>query len=389
MKLPLPPHVRHAAAWRGSRPSVSSFEAFPCYSRTATSSLDPRRNAPRFGSSFPSTGPGGAQSNRGNPGEVDAMTSYNLLPLGALSIPELRRDDTTLSRTDIDALKGLVTFWNCQAIRPSLQAVADRAGMGRRTFCESLRRLKEAGAVRVWGGAAGRANFYALNLSAVLTPEGLACANIPAGWYAGYRQSPPPQAHEPGPKPLTPVPDRVTEEDLADRSAKRIAKQKAEAEEERASRERLSEFNAVYPRGAALPAQWAEARRHATADVLIRAARAYAAQCKRRNTQERYITLARNWLKNRAWEDVLPNGGEVELTGRVLRELPGDAQVAMSRAERAAEDAWDKEHEDVIYSGGLTGALSVERAQRARDARRKAAADWVTNAGYDVALHLN
>nr|DAV51527.1 MAG TPA: winged helix-turn-helix transcription repressor [Caudoviricetes sp.] len=324
------------------------------------------------------------------------MTSYNLLPLGALSIPELRRDDTPLNRTDIDALKGLVTFWNCRTIRPSLQAVADRAGMGRRTFCESLRHLKEAGAVRVWKGAHGGANFYALNLSAVLTPEGLTCANVPAGWYAGYRQSPPAEVLEPtsstathASKSLTPVPSRVTEDDLAAQSAKRVAKQKAEAEEEAAEKARLSEFNAAYPRGAALPAQWAEARRHAKADVLIRAARAYAAQCKRRNTQERYITLARNWLKNHAWEELLPNGGEVELTGAILRDLPGDAQVAMSRAERAAEDAWDKEYEDIIYSGGLTGAMSVERAQRARDARRKAAADWVAATGYDVALHLN
>lgn len=323
------------------------------------------------------------------------MTSYNLLPLGALSVPELRRGDIPLNRTDIDALKGLVTFWNCQTIRPSLQAVADRAGMGRRTFCESLRHLKEAGAVRVWKGATGGANFYALNLSAVLTPEGLTYANVPAGWYAGYRQSPPAELLEAGDatarhslKPLTPVPSRVTEDDLAAQSAKRVAKQKAEAEEEVAEKAQLSEFNAAYPRGAALPAQWAEARRHADASVLIRAAKAYATQCKRRNTQERYITLARNWLRNRAWEDILPNGGEVELTGRVLRDLPGDAQVAMSRAERAAEDAWDKEHEDVIYSGGLTGAMSVERAQRARDARRKAAAGWVADTGYDVALHL-
>lgn len=322
------------------------------------------------------------------------MTSYNFLPLGVLSVPEMRRDDTPLNRTDIDALKGLVTFWNCPVIRPSLQAAADRAGMGRRTFCESLRRLKEAGAVRVWKGAVGGVNFYALNLSAVLTSEGLDRAGVPAGWYAGYRQSPPAKAVEGAaepaePKPLAPVPSRVTEDDLAAQSARRVAKQEAEVQEERAEKAELSEFNAVYPRGAALPAQWAEARRHAKADTLITAAKAYAAQCKRRNTQERYITLARNWLKNHAWEDILPNGGKVELTGRVLRELPGDAQVAMSRAERAAEDAWDEENQDVIYSGGLTGAMSVERAQRARDARRKAAADWVTANNYDIALHLN
>lgn len=322
------------------------------------------------------------------------MTSYNFLPLGVLSVPEMRRDDTPLNRTDIDALKGLVTFWNCPAIRPSLQAAADRAGMGRRTFCESLRRLKEAGAVRVWRAAAGGVNFYALNLSAVLTSEGLDRAGVPAGWYAGYRQSPSAKAIEGAaepaePKSLTPVPSRVTEDVIAAQSARRIAKQKAEAAEEEAEKARLSEFNSTYPRGAALPAQWAEARRHAKADTLIRAARAYAAQCKRRNTQERYITLARNWLKNHAWEEVLPNGGEVELTGRVLRELPGDAQVAMSRAERAAEDAWDEENGDAIYSGGLTVAMSVERAQRARDARRKAAADWVTANNYDIAGHLS
>lgn len=322
------------------------------------------------------------------------MASYNLLPLGALSVPELRREDSPLNRTDLDALKALVTFWNCPSIRPSLQALADRAGMGRRTFYEALRHLKDAGVVRTRTGAASGTNFYAINLSAVLTPEGLTCAGVPAGWYAGYKTTTDATtdatADAPsGIKPLTPVPSRVTEDVIAAQSAKRVAKQKAEATAEAAEKARLSEFNAVYPRGAALPAQWAEARRHAKADTLIRAARAYAARCKRRSTQERYITLARNWLKNHAWEDVLPNGGEVELTGAILRDLPGDAQVAMSRAERAAEDAWDKDHEDIIYSGGLTGAMSVERAQSAARARRKAAADWIASTDYDVALHLN
>lgn len=319
------------------------------------------------------------------------MTSYNFLPLGVLSVPEMRRDDTPLNRTDIDALKGLVTFWNCPSIRPSLHVLADRAGMGKRTFCESLRRLKEAGVVRTWNGAAGGVNFYSINLSAVLTPEGLACAGVPAGWYAGYKPSPAAADLDAADeiKPLTPVPARVTEDVIAEQSAKRIAKQKAEAAEERAEKAKLAEFNDAYPRGAALPGQWAEARRHAKADILIRAARAYAAQCKRRNTQERYITLARNWLKNHAWEELLPNGGAVELTGRILRDLPGDAQVAMSRAERAAEDAWDEENREVLYSGGLTGAMSVERAQRARDARYRAAAEWIAATGYDIALHLS
>lgn len=319
------------------------------------------------------------------------MTSYNFLPLGVLSVPEMRRDDTPLNRTDIDALKGLVTFWNCPSIRPSLQVLADRAGMGRRTFCESLRRLKEAGAVRTWNGAAGGVNFYSINLSAVLTPEGLACAGVPAGWYAGYKPAPAAADLDAATetKPLTPVPSRVTEDVITEQSKKRIARQEAEVKEEQAEKAKLAEFNAAYPRGAALPGQWAEARRHAKADILIRAAKAYAAQCKRRNTQERYITLARNWLKNHAWEELLPNGGAVELTGHILRDLPGDAQVAMSRAERAAEDAWDEENWEVLYSGGLTGAMSVERAQRARDARRKAAADWIAANNYDVALHLN
>lgn len=320
------------------------------------------------------------------------MTSYNFLPLGVLSVPEMRRADTPLNRTDIDALKGLVTFWNCPTIRPSLQTAADRAGMGRRTFCESLRRLKEAGAVRVWKGAAGGVSFYALNLSAVLTSEGLDRAGVPAGWYAGYRQSPPAKdienAAEPA-EPLTPVPSRVTEDVIAAQTARRIAKQEAEAQAEQAEKAELSKFNAAYPRGAALPAQWAEARRHAKAEVLIRAAKAYAIQCKRRNTQERYITLARNWLKNHAWEDILPGDGKIELAGQILRDLPGDAQVAMSRAERAAEDAWDEENRDVVRAGGLTGTLFVERAQRARDARRKAAADWIAANNYDVAVHLD
>lgn len=319
------------------------------------------------------------------------MTSYNLLPVGALSIPELRRDNVQLSRSDLDVLRALVTFWNCPDIRPTQLTLANRAGVSRRTVVDAVRHLKDAGAVRVVEGAAGGACYYALNLSAVLTDEGLACAGIPSGWYAGFKRTLPRAEDIPAddPKPLVPVPSRVTEDVITEQSKKRLARQEAEVKEEQAEKAKLAEFNAAYPRGAALPGQWAEARRHAKADTLIRAARAYAAQCKRRNTQERYITMARNWLKNHAWEELLPGGGEVELTGHILRDLPGDAQVAMSRAERAAEDAWDKEHEDVIYSGGLTGAMSVERAQRARAARRKAAADWVAAAGYDVSLHLN
>lgn len=319
------------------------------------------------------------------------MTSYNLRPLGALSVADLRRPGTGLSRTDLDVLRALVTFWNCRDIRPSQNVIAERAGVSKRTVVGAIRHLKEAGAVRTATGAASGACYYSLNLAAVLTDQGFDLADIPRGWYAGYKPAPTAaDLDDPAePTPLTPVPSRVTEATIEEQSARRIAKQKAEAEEEAAEKAKLSVFNSVYPRGAALPVQWAEARRHAKADTLIRAAKAYAAQCKRRGIQERYITLARNWLKNHAWEEALPNGGEVELTGSILRNLPGDAQVAMSRAERSAEDAWDKEYEDVIYSGGLTGALSVERAQRARDARRKAAADWVAATGYDVAAHLN
>lgn len=319
------------------------------------------------------------------------MTSYNLHPIGALCIPELRHDNLPLSRSDLDVLRALVTFWNCPDIHPSQLTLADRAGVSRRTAVDAVRHLKEAGAVRTTEGAAGGACYYALNLSAVLNSDGLLAAGIPDGWYAGFKRSLPAtdQAAEKAPaKPLTPVPSRVTEDVIAEQSKKRIARQEAEVKEERAEKAKLAEFNAAYPRGAALPGQWAEARRHAKADTLIRAAKAYAAQCKRRNTQERYITLARNWLKNHAWEELLPNGGAVELTGHILRDLPGDAQVAMSRAERAAEDAWDAENQEVLYSGGLTGAMSVERAQRARDARYQAASEWIAATDYDIALHL-
>ena len=319
------------------------------------------------------------------------MTSYNLRPLGVLSVAELRRPDTGLKRTDLDVLRALVTFWNCPSIRPSQEVIADRAGVSKRTVVDAIRRLREAGAVRTATGAAGNACYYSLNLAAVLTDQGFDLADIPRGWYAGYKAAP--TAADLGapaePAPLTPVPSRVTEDVIAAQSARRIARQEAEVRAERAEKAELSEFNAAYPRGAALPAQWAEARRHARADVLIRAAKAYAAQCKRRNTQERYITLARNWLKNHAWEDLLPDGGEVKLTGAILRDLPGDAQVAMSRAERAAEDSWDEENKEVVCSGGLTGAMSIERAQRARDARREAAAAWVAANNYDIALHLS
>ena len=319
------------------------------------------------------------------------MTSYNLRPLGALSVAELRRPDTGLNRTDLDVLRALVTFWNCRDIRPSQSVIAERAGVSKRTVVDAIRHLKAAGAVRTATGASGGVCYYSLSLSAVLTEEGFNLADIPGGWYAGYKPAPAAadldNATET--KPLTPVPSRVTEDDIAEQSKKRIARQEAEVKEERVEKAKLAEFNAVYPRGAALPGQWAEARRHAKADTLIRAAKAYAAQCKRRNTQERYITLARNWLKNHAWEELLPNGGVVELTGRILRDLPGDAQAAMSRAERAAEDAWDAENQEVLYSGDLTEAAFAERDRRARDARYQAAAEWIEATDYDIALHLS
>lgn len=319
------------------------------------------------------------------------MTSYNLRPLGALSVVELRRPDTGLNRTDLDVLRALTTFWNCRDIRPSQAVIAERAGVSKRTVVDAIRHLKEAGAVRTATGAAGGVCYYSLNLAAVLTDKGFELADIPSGWYAGYKPAPT-AADLDNPaetKPLTPVPSRVTEAVIAEQSEKRIARQEAEIKEEQAEKAKLAEFNAAYPRGAALPAQWAEARRHAKAGTLIRAAKAYAAQCKRRNTQERYITLARNWLKNHAWEEVLPNGGAVELTGRILRDLPGDAQVAMSRAERAAEDAWDAENQEVLYSGDSTEAMFAERDQRARDARYQAAAEWIAATDYDIALLVN
>lgn len=319
------------------------------------------------------------------------MTSYNLRPLGALSVAELRRPDTGLNRTDLDVLRALVTFWNCRDIRPSQTLLAERAGVSKRTVVEAVRHLKEAGAVRTATGAAGGACYYSLNLSAVLTEAGFGLADIPSGWYAGYKPAPAAADLDAATetKPLTPVPSRVTEDVIAEQSKKRIARQEAEIKEERAEKAKLAEFNAAYPRGAALPSQWAEARRHAKADTLIRAAKAYAAQCKRRNTQERYITLARNWLKNHAWEELLPNGGVVELTGHILRDLPGDAQAAMSRAERAAEDAWDAENQEILYSGDLTEAAFAERDRRARDARYQAAAEWIAATDYDIALHLS
>lgn len=319
------------------------------------------------------------------------MTSYNLRPLGVLSVAELRRPDTGLNRTDLDVLRALVTFWNCRDIRPSQSTLAKRAGVSKRTVVDAVRHLREAGVVRTATGATGGVCCYSLNLSAVLTEEGFGLADIPPGWYAGYKPAPTPGKPDEQStiKPLTPVPSRVTEAAIAEQSAKRIAKQKAEAEEEAAEKARLAEFNAAYPRGAALPGQWAAARRHAKAGTLIRAAKVYAAQCERRNTQERYITLARNWLKNHAWEELLPNGGAVELTGHILRDLPGDAQVAMSRAERAAEDAWDAENQEVLYSGDSTEAMFAERDRRARDARYQAAAEWIAATDYDIALHLN
>ena len=309
------------------------------------------------------------------------MTSYNLRPLGALSVAELRRPDTGLNRTDLDVLRALVTFWNCRSIRPSQTLLAERAGVSKRTVVEAVRHLKEAGAVRTATGAAGGACYYSLNLSAVLTETGFNLADIPGGWYAGYKPAPAAADLDapPDSRPLTPVPSRVSEDIIAAQSAKRIAKQRAEAEEEAAEKARLAEFNAAYPRGAALPNQWADARRHAEAEVLIRAARAYAAQCKRRNTQERYITLARNWLRNHAWEDYK----EQDLRPSEIRNMPYEVWGIADKAGAKAAEEWDAANPGQLLTAG------DERFRHILDARVAAATKWANDNGYDLTRHLS
>lgn len=224
------------------------------------------------------------------------MEYYNTQVAGAINIrPLWKRHD--LTGGDIAVLTALCTWWNCERIYPSWAAIEQRSGQSRPTVARALSHLAELGIIEA-RHTADNANEYAIHLDALLNHDGLVAAGATDHDRTRGRQ----RTY----KPLTPVPDRVTEEDIArarakhDKAAAKKQAQKAQEASERA------EFNKAYPGTKATTRDWQKARQHATAQEITDGARAYADQCRRRETPTRYIRTARRWLEDHDWENYQP-----------------------------------------------------------------------------------
>lgn len=224
------------------------------------------------------------------------MDCYNTQIIGAINIrPYWKRRD--LTGGDIATLTALCTWWNCEHIYPSKAAIAERSGQSSATTTRALNHLTELGIIEL-RRTPGNTNEYAIHLDALLNHDGL----IAAGATSHDRVTNQPRTY----KPLTPVADRVTEDDIArararhDKAAAKKQAQKAQEAQERA------EFNKVYPGTKATTRDWQKARQHATAQEITNGARAYADQCRRRETPARYIRTARRWLEDHDWENYQP-----------------------------------------------------------------------------------
>ena len=224
------------------------------------------------------------------------MECYNTQVIGAINIrPYWKRHD--LTGGDIATLTALCTWWNCEHIYPSWAALEQRSGQSRRTIARSIAHLTELGIIET-RHTAGNTNEYAIHLDALLNHDGL----VAAGATSHDRTREQPRAY----KPLTPVADRVTENDIArararhDKAAAKKQAQKAQEAQER------TEFNKAYPGTKATIRDWQKARQHATAQEITDGARAYADQCRRRETPARYIRTARRWLEDHDWENYQP-----------------------------------------------------------------------------------
>lgn len=224
------------------------------------------------------------------------MEYYNTQVVGAINIrPYWKRHD--LTGGDIAVLTALCTWWNCEHIYPTWAAIEQRSGQSRPTVARALNHLADLGIIET-RHTAGNTNEYAIHLDALLNHDGL----VAAGATSHDR------THEQQPtyKPLTPVADRVTENDIArarakhDKTAAKKQAQKAQEASERA------EFNKAYPGTKATIRDWQKARQHATAQEITDGARAYADQCRRRETPTRYIRTARRWLEDHDWENYQP-----------------------------------------------------------------------------------
>lgn len=235
------------------------------------------------------------------------MEYYNTQIVGAINIrPYWKRHDLTSG--DIATLTALCTWWNCERIYPSKAAIEQRSGQSRATTTRALKHLTELGIIET-RHAPGDASEYAIHLDALLSHDGL----VAAGAVSHDRTTEQPRAY----KPLTPVADRVTADDIArarakhDKAAAKRQAQKAQESQERA------EFNKAYPGTKATARDWQKARQHATAQEITDGARGYADQCRRRETPARYIRTARRWLEDHDWENYQPQkpANTVDLLG--------------------------------------------------------------------------
>lgn len=224
------------------------------------------------------------------------MEYYNTQIIGAINIrPYWKRRD--LTGADVATLTALCTWWNCEHIYPSKDAIAARSGQSRATTTRALTRLRELGIIET-RTTPGNTNEYAIHLDNLLNHDGL----VAAGTTGHDRITEQPRTY----KPLTPVADRVTENDIArararhDKAAAKKQAQKAQEAQERA------EFNQAYPGTKATIRDWRKARQHATAQEITDGAKAYADQCRRRETPTRYIRTARRWLEDHDWENYRP-----------------------------------------------------------------------------------
>lgn len=224
------------------------------------------------------------------------MECFNTQVIGAINIrPYWKRHD--LTGGDIATLTALCTWWNCEHIYPSWAAIEQRSGQSRPTVARALKHLTELGIIET-RHTAGGANEYAIHLDALLKHDGL----VAAGATSHDRATEQPRTY----KPLTPITDRVTEDDIARARAKHDkAADKHRTQKTREAQER-AEFNKAYPGTKATSRDWQKARQHATAQEITAAARAYADQCRRRETPARYIRTARRWLEDHDWENYQP-----------------------------------------------------------------------------------
>ena len=224
------------------------------------------------------------------------MEHYNTQIIGAINIrPYWKRND--LTDRDIATLTALCTWWNCEHIYPSKAAIEQRSGQTRATITRALIHLTELGIIEI-RHTPGNTNEYAIHLDALLNHDGL----VAAGATSHDRTTEQPRTY----KPLTPVADRVTEDDIARARAKHDkAAAKKQAQKTQEAHER-AEFNQAYPGTKATIRDWQKARQHATAQEITDGARAYADQCRRRETPARYIRTARRWLEDQDWENYQP-----------------------------------------------------------------------------------